>query len=100
MVIPLVHQTASGIVSGRFVASSPDFLWKSAAERREADLTRQIAHQQLSLAFGAGKACTKAFQIKTFFTLSSRTAKPIRDLVSQGRMGATRSPLCASLRRG
>ena len=25
------------------------------------DLSRQIAHQQVSLAFGAGKACTKAF---------------------------------------
>ena len=62
--IPLVHQTASSSVIGRLVASSPDFLRKSAAKRREADLTRQIAHEQLSLAFGAGTACTKAFQKK------------------------------------
>jgi hypothetical protein len=46
---------------GRFVASSPDFFQKSAAQRREADLTRQIAHQQLIEAFGVGRACTKAF---------------------------------------
>ncbi len=61
LVIPLVHQTAFDIVPGRLVASSPDFLRKSAAERREADLTRQIAHKQSKLAFGAGRACTKAF---------------------------------------
>jgi hypothetical protein len=61
LVILVVHQTASSSVTGRFVASSPDFLWKSAAPRREADLTRQIAHKQLRLAFGAGRACTKAF---------------------------------------
>jgi hypothetical protein len=46
LVIPLVHQTASSSVTGRFVASSPDFLWKSAAQRRKADLTRQNAHEQ------------------------------------------------------
>ncbi len=46
LVIPLVHQTASFSVTGRFVASSPDFLQKSAAQRRKADLTRQIAHKQ------------------------------------------------------
>ena len=40
-----------------------------------------MVHQQLSLAFGTGTACTKAFQIKTFFTVSSRTAQPIRDPV-------------------
>jgi hypothetical protein len=28
------------------------------------DLTRQIAHEQSRLAFGAGRACTKAFQMK------------------------------------
>jgi hypothetical protein len=48
-------------MTGRFVASSPDFFQKSAAQRREADLTRQIAHKQSKLAFGAGSACTKAF---------------------------------------
>jgi hypothetical protein len=48
------------MMTGRFVASSPDFLQKSAAMRREADLTRQIAHEQLNEAFGVGKACTKA----------------------------------------
>jgi hypothetical protein len=61
LAILVVHQTASNIVTGRFVASSPDSLWKSAAPRREADLTRQIAHKQSRLAFGAGRACTKAF---------------------------------------
>ena len=64
--IPVVHQTACTIVAGLLVASSPDFLQKSAAQRREADLTRQIAHQQSNLAFGAGRACTKAFQRKNF----------------------------------
>jgi hypothetical protein len=61
LVIPLVHQTASSSVIGRCVASSPDFRWKSAAERREADLTRHIAHKQLRLVFGEGRAFTKAF---------------------------------------
>ena len=65
LVIPLVTQPLHPVCSG--------------------DLSRQIAHQQVSLAFGACTACTKAFQIKTFFTVSSRTAKPIRDLVSHVR---------------
>jgi hypothetical protein len=47
-------------MTGRFVASSPDFFQKSAASRREADLTRQIAHEQFKEAFGVGMACTKA----------------------------------------
>ncbi|MFM1976179.1 MAG: hypothetical protein RL145_1025, partial [Pseudomonadota bacterium] len=68
LVILPAHQTASFIVIGRFVASSPDFLRKSAAERREADLTRHIAQKQSRLAFGAGRACTKAFQTKKSFT--------------------------------
>ncbi len=58
---PLGSLPAHLTVTGRLVASSPDFLWKSAAQRREADLTRQIAHQQSKLAFGVGRACTKAF---------------------------------------
>jgi len=44
----LAHKTALNIV---------------AAQRREADLTRQIAHKQSRLAFGAGRACTKALQM-------------------------------------
>jgi hypothetical protein len=57
LVIRPAHQTAVSIVIGRFVASSPDFLWKSAAERREADLTHQFAHKQSKLALGVGSAC-------------------------------------------
>jgi hypothetical protein len=48
------------MLNGRFVASSPAFLRKAAAERRGADLTRQIAHRQFNEAFGVGMACTKA----------------------------------------
>jgi hypothetical protein len=51
----------------RFGAQSghPTALNSVAASRRAADLTRQIAHEQSRLAFGAGRACTKAFEMKT-----------------------------------
>ena len=46
LLVPTLAQNRFTMMTGRFVASSPDFLWKSAAERRKADLTRQIAHKQ------------------------------------------------------
>ncbi len=58
--MPILAQNRFAMMAGRFVASSPDFFQKSAALRREADLTRQIAHKQFNEAFGEGKACTKA----------------------------------------
>jgi hypothetical protein len=48
LLVPILAQNRFTSMTGRFVASSPAFLWKAAALRREADLTRQIAHEQLS----------------------------------------------------
>jgi hypothetical protein len=41
LLVLILAQNRFTMMAGRFVASSPDFLWKSAAERRKADLTRQ-----------------------------------------------------------
>jgi hypothetical protein len=48
LLVPFRVPNRLSTMTGRFVASSPAFLRKAAAGRREADLTRQIAHEQLS----------------------------------------------------
>jgi hypothetical protein len=47
VLVPILAQNRFSMMTGRFVASSPDFLQKSAAERREADLTRQNRPQTI-----------------------------------------------------
>jgi hypothetical protein len=41
ILVPILAQNRLSMMAGRFVASSPAFLRKAAAWRREADLTRQ-----------------------------------------------------------
>jgi hypothetical protein len=55
------HQTAANIVAGRFVVSSPLRAAARQISKGNLDLTRQSAHKQSKLAFGEGRACTKAF---------------------------------------
>jgi hypothetical protein len=74
LVILLSHQTALNIVIGRSEESSPLRAAARQISKGNLDLRRQIARKQLKLAFGAGIACTKAFQTKKPQTLSSRTA--------------------------
>jgi hypothetical protein len=58
------HPTALNIVAGQFDGSSPLRAAMRQISEGNLDLTRQIAHEQSRLAFGAGRACTKAFQMK------------------------------------
>ncbi|MFM1975921.1 MAG: hypothetical protein RL145_767, partial [Pseudomonadota bacterium] len=89
LVILLSHQTACSSVIGRSGESSPLRAAARQISKGNLDLTRHIAHQQSKLAFGAGRACTKAFQRKKSFTGSPPCAAK-----------SLRSPLSISLQRG
>jgi hypothetical protein len=71
------NPTALKSVAGQFDGSSPLRAATRQISEGNLDLTRQIAHEQSRLAFGAGRTCTKAFQMKkTTPRMSSRTAQP------------------------